>query len=73
MTRSVSAKRARKQSAHRALLRQMLEADWAESSYGTNLAGPRVGEKRKMRNEGVGRVKRVRVEGSSDGDDDSQW
>ncbi len=73
ITRSVSAKRARKQSARRALLRQMLEADWVESSYGTNLAGPRVGEKRKMRNESVERVKRVRVEGSSEGDDDSQW
>ena len=52
----------------------MLEADWAESSYGTvNVAGPKVGEKRKMGGEGKGkgRGKRVRVEESSG--DDGEW
>lgn len=74
MTRSVSVKRAKMQSAKRAVLRRMLEADWAESSYGTvNVAGPKVGEKRKMGGEGKGkgRGKRVRVEESSG--DDGEW
>lgn len=71
VTRTVSAKRAKKQSVKRAILRQMLEADWAESSYGTITAAPRVGEKRKMRDEGTGRGKRIRMEESSE--EDSEW
>ena len=71
VTRTVSAKRAKKQSVNRAILRQMLEVDWAESSYGTITAAPRVGEKRKMRDEGLGRGKRIRMEESSE--EDSEW
>lgn len=71
VTRTVSAKRAKKQSVNRAILRQMLEVDWAESSYGTITAAPRVGEKRKMRDDGMGRGKRIRMEESSE--EDSEW
>ena len=71
VTRTVSAGRAKKQSSKRASLRPALGADWADSSYGTITAGPRVGEKRKTRGEGMGRGKRVRVEESSE--HDSQW
>ncbi|CAF9924245.1 MAG: hypothetical protein ALECFALPRED_002716, partial [Alectoria fallacina] len=71
VTRTVSARRARMQSAKRAFLRRALKADWADSSYGTIAAGPRVGEKRRMRDEGVGRGKRVRIEESSE--DDGEW
>lgn len=60
------------QSVSRTLLKQMLEADWAETSYGTILAGPRVGEKRKMTDGGAARGKRFKAEESSD-DDDSDW
>lgn len=72
VTRSVSVKRAKMQSSKRALLRRMLEADWAESSYGTvAVAGSKVGEKRKMRGEGEGRGKRARIEESSG--DGGEW
>lgn len=67
VTRTVSAKRAKKQAVNRAVLRKLLEADWAESEYGSIARGPRVGEKRKMGVEGlVGKGKRIRVEESED-------
>lgn len=60
VSRTVSAKRAKKQEANRNTLRRLLERDWMESSYGTVKAvgksrGSRVGEKRKVvgREEGV--------------------
>lgn len=42
----------------------MLEADWADSSYGTFAvgAGVGVGVKRRVRGVGVGRDERVRME-----------
>lgn len=51
VSRTVSAKRARKQEVNRDRLRRLLERDWRESSYGTVEKvgrGPRVGEKRKV-------------------------
>ena len=47
-------------------MRRVLEAEWAEASCGMFPVVPRVGEKRKMRGEGVGRGKRVRREESSE-------
>lgn len=69
----ISAQRAKKQGVDRALLRGVLEADLAGSSYGSISAagGPRVGEKRRMRDEGCGRRKRVRVEESEE--EESDW
>ncbi len=51
MTRTVSAKRAKKQGVNRAALRRLLEADWAESSYGTVRVGPGGGRGRRVREE----------------------
>lgn len=65
-TRTVSAERAKKQWVERALLKRVLEADWARTGYGYGTVvhtGPGVGEKRKMGDGGVGRGKRVRVGG----------
>lgn len=74
VTRSVSAKRVRRQEVNRAVLRKLLERDWRESSYsygGVGGRGPRVGEKRKKTGaEGEGRGKRARVEGGEEGDDE---
>ena len=69
----ISAKRAKKQGVDRALLRGVLEADCAASSYGsiTAAGGSRVGEKRRMRDEACGRRKRVRVEESEE--EESDW
>lgn len=64
-------KRAKKQRVERARLRGVLVADWAGSGYGySSIKGPRVGEKRRRGDEGVGRGKRVRVEESGE---DGDW